>query len=125
MRHNQPERLSFRLEDYHEIASRFDESSLRAAYVGRWATREAFGQHLLADTGAEQRIAELPRWLRSFVRIDADAFVSDLEAEGVYVLALGRPGFTSSTPRSFDRRSFTSRAGCCENYCPTCGTNGV
>ena len=72
-------------EDYKEIVNRLDETTLRHAYLGRWASREAFGLHLLGDTSAERRLAELPGWLRGFVRLDGDAFAADLEHEGVYV----------------------------------------
>lgn len=72
-------------EDYKSIVNRLDETTLRDAYIGRWASREAFGLHLLADTSAEQLLAELPGWLKGFVRLDGDAFAADLEHEGVYV----------------------------------------
>lgn len=72
-------------EDYEAIVERLDETTLRQAYIGRWASREAFGLHLLADSNAEERLAALPGWLRGFVRLDGDAFAADLEHEGVYV----------------------------------------
>ena len=72
--------------DYQRIVEQVDESGLGEGFVGRWPTREDFGLHLLADTSALMRLAELPRWLRNVVRLDGEAFVAELEADGVFVI---------------------------------------
>jgi hypothetical protein len=74
-------------EDYRHLIERLDETTLAQAFIGRWASREAFGLHLLADTGAAARIAALPRWLRGYVRLDGDAYAAELEDAGIYVVA--------------------------------------
>lgn len=88
--HEQQERRASLLvaaTDYERIIATLDESTLEAAFVGQWSSREAFGQELLADTSAKQRLGELPLWLRDYVRLDGEAFVADLEQQGVYVVA--------------------------------------
>lgn len=86
--HDQERRPTFivPVEDYKQIVARLDETSLRDAYIGRWASRDAFGLHLLEDTSARDRLAQLPNWLRDHVRLDGESFVAELEAEGVYVV---------------------------------------
>jgi len=74
-------------EDYRHIVDRLDERTLAAAFIGRWASREAFGLELLEDTSARARIAALPIWLRDYVRLDPEAYVADLERAGIYVVA--------------------------------------
>jgi hypothetical protein len=73
--------------EYRELVERYDERTLTAAFIGRWASREAFGLELLDDTSARACMAALPRWLRDYVRLDAEAFVADLERSGIYVVA--------------------------------------
>ncbi len=79
-------------EDYRQLAERLDETTLAEAFIGRWASREAFGQYLLADTGAAARIAALPGWLRGYVRLDGDAYVTELEAAGIYLVTAVETG---------------------------------
>jgi hypothetical protein len=73
-------------DDYARIVEVLDETSLRDAYVGRWPSRNDFGLHLLEETDAPEKLAQLPRWLRNCVKLDGEALVSELEAEGVYVV---------------------------------------
>ena len=61
-----------------------DRDRFRQAYLGHYANREAFGQALLAEYGADERLAQLPRWLRGYIRVDAAAFVADFERAGHY-----------------------------------------
>jgi hypothetical protein len=74
-------------EDYKQIVERLDEATISQAFIGRYESREAFGLHLLDDTSAKRRLAELPPWLRPYVRLDGEALVTDLESTGVYVIA--------------------------------------
>jgi hypothetical protein len=78
--------------DYQRVIAQIDEDRLKDAFIGVWADREAFGQHLLHDGGAEERCSALPTWLRPYVRLDAEAFVRDMEAAGHYVIASMRRG---------------------------------
>lgn len=75
------------VEDYELLRRQFDETQMRETYIGRWATREAFGQHLLADTSAERELQTLPRWLRPLVQLSGEALVQELEEAGLYVVA--------------------------------------
>jgi hypothetical protein len=92
--HEQERRASLLVapHDYERIIATLDESTLESAFVGQYASREAFGQELLADTSAKQRLAELPLWLRDYVKLDGEAFVADLEQQGVYVVAKVQAG---------------------------------
>lgn len=93
--HDQHERRASLLvaaPDYERIIATLDESTLEAAFIGTWKSREAFGQELLADTSAKQRLSELPLWMRDYVRLDGEAFVADLEQQGIYVLATVQKG---------------------------------
>lgn len=74
-------------EDYKQLAARLDEATLSQAFIGRYESREAFGLQLLGDTSAKRRLAELPPWLRPYVRLDGAALVADLESTGIYVIA--------------------------------------
>lgn len=73
--------------DYLKVTAQVDEAQIREAYIGLWPSREAFGQHLLEDTSAEEKLQGLPNWLRPYVRLDGAALVADLEREGVYTVA--------------------------------------
>lgn len=73
-------------EDYRLLAAELDEASLRAGFIGRWASREAFGLELLDDTSARDRLAQLPGWLRPYVRLDGDGFAAEYEQAGLYVI---------------------------------------
>lgn len=59
-----------------------DEARFRSAYLGRWESRDAFGQQLISQLGADARLQRLPDWLRAYVRLDVDAVVSDFERAG-------------------------------------------
>ncbi len=75
-------------EDYRALAERLDERRFAEAFLGRWASRAAFGRDLLDENGAaSRRLAELPGWLRQYVQIDGEAFAADLERGGLYVIA--------------------------------------
>ena len=74
------------------MIAQIDEVRLQDAFIGVWPDRESFGQHLLADGPAAERLAELPMWLRPYVRVDGEAVVRDMEAAGHYVLASMRRG---------------------------------
>lgn len=78
--------------DYGRLRSQYDEESLRQSFCGRFADRESFGQELLAQGTAPVRIAELPVWLRPYVRLDGAAYVAELERAGVYVIEEVRNG---------------------------------
>ena len=92
MHEQQPHNLEHRtflvsVSDYQQLLERYDEATLTAAFVGRWASREAFGLELLQDVGAETRLRTLPGWLQPFVRLDGEAYSRDLERAGLYVVA--------------------------------------
>lgn len=73
-------------EDYQLLAAELDERTLRAGFIGRWASRGAFGLALLEDSSASQRLARLPDWLRPHVRLDGDSFAAEHEQAGVFVI---------------------------------------
>ena len=83
-----PEQRAFLVpaEDYRLLASELDERSLHIGFLGRWASRAAFGLSLLEDSTAAQRLAELPGWLRPYVCLDGDRFAAELEEAGIYVI---------------------------------------
>ncbi len=58
----------------------------RAAYLGHYPDREAFGQELLVDMGADRRLALLPDWLRAYARLDGAAAATDLERAGHFYI---------------------------------------
>lgn len=64
-----------------------DQERFRAAYIGAWPDRAAFGSHLLDEYGASERLAELPRWLRPYVQLDTAKIVTEFEAAGHYIVA--------------------------------------
>lgn len=59
-----------------------DPARFQASYLGRYENREAFGQQLLSQLGADTRLQRLPEWLRAYVRLDASAVVADFEQAG-------------------------------------------
>lgn len=59
-----------------------DEGCFRRSYLGHYASRDAFGQELLARLGADGRIQRLPDWLQAYIRLDGEAVVRDFEAAG-------------------------------------------
>ena len=61
-----------------------DEQRFRAAYLGRYPDRAAFGGQLLSELGADRRLQRLPDWLRAYVRLDGTAVVADFERAGHY-----------------------------------------
>lgn len=55
------------------------------AYLGRYDDHAAFGEYLLRDHyNAQDRLSALPPWLRSYVRLDGDAFARSFERAGHY-----------------------------------------
>jgi hypothetical protein len=86
-------------DDHEQFAPQFDEAAyawdvfqywtgsqdtdrFRAVYLGRYADREAFGQQLLSQLGADARLQRLPDWLRAYIRLDAAAVTADFERAG-------------------------------------------
>ncbi len=61
-----------------------DRERFRQAYLGHYASREAFGQVLLAEYGAGECLSQLPSWLRTYIRVDGSALVADFERAGHY-----------------------------------------
>lgn len=59
-----------------------DEDRFRRSYLGHYADRDAFGQELLAQLGADGRLYRLPDWLRAYIRLDGEAVVRDFEQAG-------------------------------------------
>src|SRR3954468_1660574 len=59
-----------------------DAQRFRAAYLGHYADRAAFGAELLAGLGADARLRRLPDWLQAYVRLDGVAVVADFERAG-------------------------------------------
>ncbi len=82
----QPRTFLVPAEDYRLLAAELDEQTLRAGFIGRWASREAFGLSLLEDSSAAARLARLPGWLRPYVRLDGDAFAAEHERAGLFVI---------------------------------------
>ena len=74
-------------QDYLQVVEQIDETKMKEAYIGHWSSRDAFGQHLLADTNADRVMAEVPLWLRPYIRLDGAALVADLERDGIYTVA--------------------------------------
>src|SRR3712207_4407903 len=63
-----------------------DEAAFRRSYLGHYQSREAFGQELLAQLGADSRIQRLPDWLQAYVRFDGEAVLRDFEAAGHFYI---------------------------------------
>ncbi len=59
-----------------------DEAAFRRSYLGHYASRDAFGQELLARLGADSRLQRLPDWLRGYLRFDGEAVLHDFESAG-------------------------------------------
>ena len=64
-----------------------DQERFRVAYVGHWPDRGAFGEHLLADYGADRYLRGLPPWLQRYTQLDGQAFAADFEQAGHYYIA--------------------------------------
>ena len=73
--------------DYWRVLDQVDEGQIGEAFIGLWPSREDFGQQLLAENNAADRLADVPAWLRPYVRLDGTALVADMERAGIYVLA--------------------------------------
>lgn len=73
-------------EDYRLLAEALDERTLQAGFLGRWASRAAFGLSLLEDSSAAERLAQLPGWLRPYVQLDGDSFAAEHERAGHYII---------------------------------------
>ncbi len=61
-----------------------DVARFREAYLGHYPDRQAFGEQLLSELGADRRLQRLPDWLRAYVRYDGAAVVADFEQAGHY-----------------------------------------
>lgn len=61
-----------------------DTQLFRRSYLGRFDSRDAFGLRLLQDFGANERLQQLPDWLRAIVRLDGAAFATDFERAGAF-----------------------------------------
>ncbi len=61
-----------------------DVARFHQAYLGHYPDRQAFGEQLLSELGADRRLQQLPDWLRAYVRYDGAAVVADFEQAGHY-----------------------------------------
>ncbi len=61
-----------------------DVERFHQAYLGHYPDRQAFGEQLLSELGADRRLQRLPDWLRAYVRLDGAAVVADFEQAGHY-----------------------------------------
>ncbi len=59
-----------------------DVKRFRAAYLGHYKDRDAFGQELLTGFGVQGRVKKLPEWLQAYIRFDGAAVVADFEQAG-------------------------------------------
>jgi hypothetical protein len=64
----------------------------RQAFIGAWSSRDAFGEHLLKEFGAAERLAALPQWLQHYVTLVPERIVADFETAGYYHVASVREG---------------------------------
>lgn len=67
-------------------SGRRDAELFRRSYLGHYRDRDTFGQRLLHDFGVQQRLEQLPEWLRAVVRLDGAAFAADFERAGAFHL---------------------------------------
>jgi len=59
-----------------------DSERFSRSYLGHYDSRDAFGQELLGQLGADARLQRLPDWLRGYLRYDGEAVLRDFEAAG-------------------------------------------
>lgn len=90
---------------FNVITGSRDYERFRQSFIGSWASRVAFGDSLLEEFGAPERLQSLPPWLQPYVRLDSVAIVVDFEAAGYYQLA-ELPGVV----HVFDRPALLGRA---------------
>lgn len=59
-----------------------DVADFRATYLGSFENRAAYGEQLLMQLGAYERLARVPQWMRHYLRFDGEAVLRDFEAAG-------------------------------------------
>lgn len=56
-----------------------DHKWFNSAYLGYWASRDAFGLELAEKFGVNDRLRLLPRWLQPYVELNGAVIAADFE----------------------------------------------